>query len=137
MQETIDLFGGHEEHFIEHFLQIIFLHILHNKEQLMHIIFLHKLFSQVFEQGKHILILHIEQTLQQLLFEQRLHLFVTFFSLSSSEFLSKQSLQIKLLMGFLLHKEHICLRHLIHFIPHSLSKLFSCVILSFSSKNGL
>ena len=76
MQETIDLLGGHEEHFIEHFLQIIFLHILHNKEQLMHIIFLHKLFSQIFEQDKHILLLHKEHVFQLLLFEQRLHLFV-------------------------------------------------------------
>ena len=77
-QETIDLLGGHEEHFIEHFLQMIFLHILHNKEQLMHINFSHKLFSQVFEQDKHILILHIEHIFKQSLFEHRLHLFVIF-----------------------------------------------------------
>ena len=54
---------GHEEHLIEHFLQIIFLHILQNKEQLIHMIFQHLLFSQLLEQLKQILILHKEQIL--------------------------------------------------------------------------
>jgi hypothetical protein len=54
---------GHEEHLIEHFLQIIFLHILQNKEQLIHMIFPHEIFSQLLEQLKQILILHKEQIL--------------------------------------------------------------------------
>jgi hypothetical protein len=54
---------GHEEHLIEHFLQIIFLHILQNKEQLIHMIFPQEIFSQLFEQLKQILILHKEHIL--------------------------------------------------------------------------
>jgi hypothetical protein len=77
IQEIIDCSGGQEEHFNEHFLQIIFLQILQNKEQFIHIIFLHKLFPQIFAQVKHILLLHVEHVFQLLSLEHKLHFFIS------------------------------------------------------------
>jgi hypothetical protein len=67
IQETKDISSGHDEHLIEHFLQINFLQILQNREQFIHIRFLHKLFSQILIQEKSILILHNEQILFELI----------------------------------------------------------------------
>jgi hypothetical protein len=39
IQEIKDLFAGQERHLIEHFSHIIFLHILQNLEQFIHMIF--------------------------------------------------------------------------------------------------
>jgi hypothetical protein len=104
IQEIMVCSGGHEEHFNEHFLQIIFLHILQKKEQLIHMIFLHKLFPQIFAQLKHILLLHNKQVFQLLLLGHKLHLFISL-NIIRGDLIIAQSEHIISL--FLLHIEQM------------------------------
>jgi hypothetical protein len=130
---------GHEEHLIEHFLQIIFLHILQNKEQLIHMIFPHLIFSQLLEQLKQILILHKEQILLlKLFFEHIPHTFFSFvfiflFFCKQSEHIINSLLS---LFSCLLHKLQMFLKHKLHFIPQQFFISLILFLLSFP-KNGL
>jgi hypothetical protein len=120
IQETKVLLAGQEEHLMEHFKHIIFLHILQNKEQFIHTIFLQEIFSHSFEQVKQILILHIEQTFHISFFKYKLHLFFSIKLISLLLFIIfEQSEHIDLLLFLLLlsHKVQKFLKHLIHFIP--------------------
>ena len=111
IQETKDISSGHDEHLIEHFLQINFLHILQNKEQFIHISFLHKLLSQILIQEKSVLILHKEQLLFELI---KLLFFVLCFKQ-----LSLFSFPHKVMEHFLqtlAQEEHIILLHTSHIV---------------------
>jgi hypothetical protein len=120
IQETKVSLTGQEEHLIEHFKHIIFLQILQNEEQFIHMIFLHEVFSHSFEQAKQILILHIEQFFHVSFIKHKLHLFFSFKLKSAFLFIIfEQFKHIDLLLFLLLlsHKEQKYLKHLRHFIP--------------------
>ena len=120
IQETKVLLAGQEEHLIEHFKHIIFLQILQNKEQFIHMIFLHEVFSHSFEQAKHILILHIEHIFHISFFKHKLHLFFSIKLISLLLFIifeQSEHIDLLLFLLLLLQKEQKFLKHLVHLIP--------------------